>query len=107
MGRDSLAAMAEQVRSRQLSQQVATLTQRLAAQRCVATFLGSHEDGLRAEVASQKKAGHLQGLCKSDAQSPFSGRQGYARPGGIEMLFADAGSSLFCTPLQGPYSAKQ
>ena len=94
MGRDSLAAMAEQVRSRQLAQQVVTLTQRLAAQRCVATFLGSHEDALRAEVASLKRVGQLQGLCKSKAQSHLSGRLCYARHGGIEMLFANPGSSL-------------
>ncbi len=55
MGKDSLTAMAEQVRSRQLQQQVATLTQRVNAQRCVAAFLGSNEDMLRADVESLKQ----------------------------------------------------
>ena len=55
MGKDSLAAMAEQVRSHQLLQQIAALTQRVNAQRCVTTFLGSQEDALRAEVESLRK----------------------------------------------------
>ena len=55
MGKDSLTAMAEQVRSRQLQQQVAALTQRVNAQRCVAAFLGSNEDMLRVEVESLKQ----------------------------------------------------
>ena len=55
MGKDSLTAMAEQVRSRQLQQQVAALTQRVGAQRCVVAFLGSNEDMLRAEVDSMKQ----------------------------------------------------
>ena len=55
MGKDSLTAMAEQVRSRQLQQQVAALSQRVNAQRCVAAFLGSNEDMLRAEVESLKQ----------------------------------------------------
>ena len=55
MGKDSLAAMAEQVRSRHLLQQITVLTQRVHAQRCVTTFLGSQEDGLKAEVESLRK----------------------------------------------------
>lgn len=55
VGKDSLAAMAEQVRSRQLLQQIATLTHRMNAQRCVATFLGSQEDALKEEVESLRK----------------------------------------------------
>lgn len=59
VGRDSLAAMAEQARSRQLMQQIAALTQRVNAQRCVATFLGSHEHALSHEVDSLRKVGSL------------------------------------------------
>ena len=55
MGKDSLTAMAEQLRSRQLQQQVAALTQRVNAQRCVAAFLGSNDDMLRVEVESLKQ----------------------------------------------------
>ncbi|CAL5221225.1 g3377 [Coccomyxa viridis] len=55
VGKDSLAAMAEQVRSRQLLQRIATLTQRVNAQRCVTAFLGSQEEALKAEVESLRK----------------------------------------------------
>ncbi len=53
--------MAEQVRSRQLLQQIATLTQRVNAQRCVTTFLGSQEEVLKAEIESLRKVrrGHI------------------------------------------------
>ncbi len=47
--------MAEQVRSRHLLQQISVLTQRVNAQRCVTTFLGSQEEGLKAEVESLRK----------------------------------------------------
>ena len=47
--------MAEQVRSRQLLQRIATLTQRVNAQRCVTAFLGSQEEALKAEVESLRK----------------------------------------------------
>ena len=47
--------MAEQVRSRQLLQQIATLTGRVKAQRCVTTFLGSQEEALKAEIESLRK----------------------------------------------------
>ena len=55
VGKDSLAVMTEQARSRQLLHQIAALTQRVNAQRCVSTFLGSQEDALREEVESLRK----------------------------------------------------
>ena len=55
--------MAEQVRSRQLQQQVAALTQRENAQRCVAAFLGSNEDMLRVEVESLKQVPAFSRAC--------------------------------------------
>ena len=55
VGRDTLEVMGERSRAHQLAQQVATMTQQLAAQRCVATFLGSNEQSLREEIANLHK----------------------------------------------------
>ncbi|KAK9915445.1 hypothetical protein WJX75_009249 [Coccomyxa subellipsoidea] len=55
MGRDTLEVMGERSRAHQLAQQVANMTQQLAAQRCVSTFLGSNEQSLREEIANLRK----------------------------------------------------
>ena len=55
VGRDTLEVMGERSRAQQLAQQVANMTQQLAAQRCVATFLGSNEQSLRDEIAALRK----------------------------------------------------
>ncbi len=55
VGRDTLEVMGERSRAQQLAQQVANMTQQLAAQRCVATFLGSNEQSLREEIANLRK----------------------------------------------------
>lgn len=55
VGRDTLEVMGERSRAHQLAQQVANMTQQLAAQRCVSTFLGSNEQSLREEIANLRK----------------------------------------------------
>ncbi len=50
--------MGERSRAQSLAQQVANVTQQLAAQRCVATFLGSNEKLLREEIVTLQKV-HL------------------------------------------------
>ena len=61
VGRENLEAMAERARSTQLAQQVTSLSQQLAAQRCVATFLGANEKPLREELANLHKVCHILG----------------------------------------------
>ncbi|CAL8468407.1 g7947 [Coccomyxa elongata] len=55
VGRDTLEVMGERSRAQSLAQQVANMTQQLAAQRCVATFLGSNEKVLREEIVNLQK----------------------------------------------------
>ena len=55
MGRDHLEALAVGTHAARLEQQVALLGQQLAAQRCVASFLGAHEVPLRREVAALRQ----------------------------------------------------
>lgn len=62
VGRDTLEVMGERSRAQSLAQQVANMTQQLAAQRCVATFLGSNEKFLREEIVNLQKV-HLSFYC--------------------------------------------
>ena len=55
VGRDTLEVMGERSRAQSLAQQVANMKQQLAAQRCVATFLGSNEKCLREEIVNLQK----------------------------------------------------
>lgn len=55
VGRDHLEALAVGTRAARLEQQVALLGQQLAAQRCVASFLGAHEVPLRKEIAALRQ----------------------------------------------------
>jgi hypothetical protein len=73
VGRENLEAMAERARSAQLAQQITTLQQQLAAQRCVATFLGSNEKPLREEIACLRKVVLLRPACtlSCDLQQPI------------------------------------
>jgi hypothetical protein len=56
VGRDHLEALAVGTRAARLEQAAALLRQQLAAQRCVASFLGAHEQPLRAEIAALRQA---------------------------------------------------
>lgn len=72
-GRDGLEALAVGSQVARLEQRVALLSQQLAAQRCVASFLGVHEAPLREEIVALRQVG-IVGVSRV-FQAPLTDRQ--------------------------------